>query len=91
MGGRLTVASYNKVNGKIWGSFCHNTGKRLFVKVFFKNSRKRASVPLKNGPGDFLSGSPFKIWTYFYVTNTENFKYVQYLDIKNKNLFLNQF
>ena len=59
------VAPFSKFYGKIYVSFCLNTGKRFFLQVSF--SAERAQVFLKNGTRDSQNSPPFERSACFYM------------------------
>ena len=75
------VAPFSKFYGKIWVSFCLNTGKHFFLEG-----------SLKNGYRDFQNSPPFERSACFYVTISENFEHFQYFNfekdfLENENFF----
>ena len=36
------IAPFRKLYGKVWVDFCHNTGKRFFLRGFILKATKRA-------------------------------------------------
>ena len=79
------VAPFSKFYGKIWVSFCLNTGKRFFIEVSFSSQQKeQRKVLLKNGTRDFQISSLWDI--------SENFEHFQYFNfetdfLENENFF----
>ena len=79
------VAPFSKFYGKIWVSFCLNTGKRFFIEVSFSSQQKeQRKVLLKNDTRDFQISSLWDI--------SENFEHFQYFNfetdfLENENFF----
>ena len=78
------VAPSSAIYGKIWVSFCLNTGKRFVLKL--------EKVLLKKGDRNFQNSPPFGRSACFCVTITENFERFQYFNfetdfLENENLF----
>ena len=75
------VAPLSKFHGKIWTSFCLNTGKS-FLRGFIFKPTERAQILLKSGNRDFQNSLPFERSGCFYETISENFEHFQYFNFE---------
>ena len=65
------VPHFSRFYGKIWVSFCLNTGKHFFLEVSFSSQQKEHRSS-KIGTTDFQNSPPFDRSACFYVTISEN-------------------